>query len=84
MQKYSAEWVKQQAQEKGASWLVNHDCSLCGVDVGYVINDDDVSYRSGCGCSWSPDRQSSFQDIADWLAMQSSDDIRDKIMARLY
>lgn len=83
MQKYSADWIRQQAQEKDASWLVNHDCSLCGTDVGYIINGDAVYYRSGCGCSWSPDRPSSFQDIAAWLAMQSSDEIRDRIMSKL-
>jgi hypothetical protein len=83
MQKYSAEWVRQQAQEKGASWLVNHDCSLCGTDVGYIINGEQVSFRSGCGCSWSPDRPSSFEEIAEWLQMQKSDEIRDRIMAKL-
>lgn len=82
-EKYSAAWVREQTNEKGATWLVNHDCSLCGVDVGYIINGDEVSFRSGCGCSWSPDRPSSFEDIADWLAMQSSDEIRDRIMAKL-
>lgn len=83
MQKYSAKWVKQQAQEKGASWLVNHDCSICGVDVGYIINGDYVAFRSGCGCSWAPDRESSFEEISEWLQMQRSDEIRDGIMSKL-
>ncbi len=83
MEKYSADWIRQQATEKKASWLPNHACGLCGVDVGYLIYDQDVFYRSGCGCSWSSDRPSDFGEIANWLAMQSSDDIRDKIMAKL-
>ena len=83
VEKYSAEWVKEQAHAKGAGWLTNHDCSLCGIDVGYIIHGEHVAYRSGCGCSWSNDRPSSFGEIADWLAMQSSDEIRDKIMEGL-
>ena len=78
---YSAEWVKQQAA--GKHWLDHHDCSLCGCVVGYSFDGDDVYFNPACGCSWGPSERRSFQDIADWLAMQSSDDIRDKIMSRL-
>lgn len=76
--KYTAEAVRELA--KGKNWLDHHDCSFCGQMVGYMINDDEVDFRSACGCSWSPDHPSSFQDIANWLAMQSSDEIRDRIL----
>ncbi len=82
-EKYSAEWIREQAQEKGAHWLVSHDCSLCGVDVGWIIDGDYVAYRSGCGCSWSPDRPSSYAEIARSLEIQRSDEVRDQIMADL-
>lgn len=82
--KYSAEWVKAKVDSMGARWLTNHDCSLCGVAVGHVFYDDDaVFYRSACGCSSSPDRPSSYAEIAESLAMQSSDKIRDSMMAGL-
>ena len=79
-EKYSAAWVKEQLADK--TWLPHHDCSLCGVWVGYPIHGDEVSFRSGCGCSWSPSRPSSYGEIAEWLAMQRSDEMRDKIMSR--
>lgn len=78
MTDYSAEAIKQRAQ--GKVFLDHHDCSICGGMVGYVMGGERVVFRSSCGCSWSPDRESSFQDIADWLAMQSSDEIRDRIL----
>lgn len=89
--KYSANWVREQVAAKQATYLENHDCSLCGVLVGYNFLPPataqalgtEVTYQSACGCSWSPDRPSSYEDIADWLAMQSSDAIRDKIMEGL-
>jgi len=83
VQKYSAEWVRQQAIANGATWLPNHDCACCGVYVGYVISGEQVFYRSACGCGWSPQQPSSFREIAEWLAMQSADEIRDRIMERL-
>ena len=84
MKKYDAEWVRDQARSKGAIWLDHHRCSLCRVMVGYVIHDDEVEFHSNCGCTdWTPRRPSSFQDIANWLAIQSSDEIRDRIMAGL-
>jgi len=79
--KYSAAWVAQQAA--GKSWLDHHDCGVCGAMVGYLINDGRVAFCPGCNCSWSPPEPSSFEAIADWLAMQSSDEIRDRIMAGL-
>jgi hypothetical protein len=81
--KYSAEWVRGQAAAIDAQWLDHHRCGLCNKMVGYPIRGDEVRFRSACHCSWSPDRPSSFQDIADWLAMQSSDEIRDRIMEGL-
>ena len=80
VEKYTADWVEEQARLKNASWLHNHDCCLCGVPVGYVIYGSDVLYRSSCDCSWSHDRPSSFQEIADWLAMKRGDEVRDQIM----
>lgn len=39
-----------------------------------------VFFNSGCDCSWSPPRPSSFGEIAAWFEMQRSDEIRSKLM----
>ena len=81
MEKYSEAWVREQTN--GKTWLGSHACSLCGEWVGHEIHGEYVEFRSACGCSWSPNRQSSFAEIARDLAMQKSDEIRDRMMARL-
>lgn len=86
--KYSAEWVEDQVREKKANKLPHHDCAICGQWVSYkfypVMNDKyDVRFFSSCGCGSAPPQPSSFAKISDWLRMQSTDEMRDKIMSRL-
>jgi hypothetical protein len=81
--KYSAPWISQQIGER--SWLPVRACSMCGTDIGYVVNGTSVWFRSDCDCvSYeTPDRRSSFDEIADMLAMQYTDEHRDERMARM-
>lgn len=85
MHKYSAEWIKEQAQLKGACRLDHHNCCICGVMVGYDIAGDLVQFDANCDCTtyYSPPRPSSFEDIADWLARCDFDVTRDRIMEGL-
>ena len=80
MEKYSADWVREQAGE--AMWLDHHRCGGCGAMVGYHLNAGGVFFDPTCDCgpAWEGPRPSSFEEIADWLRMQSSDEIRDRIM----
>jgi hypothetical protein len=82
-EKYSASWIRQLAIDKQATYLKHHECSLCGAPVGYVIYpiSDTVLWNGNCGCGgWSGLRGESFETIALFLKMQSSDEIRDKIL----
>jgi hypothetical protein len=82
--KYSAEWVRQQAA--GKTRLDHHDCGGCGYMTAYLFDGDNVYFDPGCHCSSygpSPFEPCSFKDIANWLAMQSTDEVRDRIMSRL-
>lgn len=83
-EKYSAAWVKEQSV--GKTRLEHHDCGGCGYPTAYIFNGDAVYFDPGCHCFGSgpaPFEPRSFQAIADWLSMQSSDEVRDRIMARL-
>lgn len=79
----TGEQVREAVQKAGLTWVTNHDCSLCGVDVGYVINGDQVFYRSGCGCSWSPDRPISWDEVAEFINMQKRSGPWGDVMARV-
>lgn len=81
--KFSADWIREQLDPMNTNTLLHHDCSICGVWTKYVFYPDGtVLYVSSCGCSWSTPRQSSVEDVAGWLAMQSSDEIREKIWSK--
>lgn len=43
---------------------------------------DRIAFRSGCGCSWSPDREITWADPADWINMQPQEEWREKLKAR--
>jgi len=82
MSAISAEQVKSAALAAGLSFVVNHDCAICRVDVGYVIDGEKLFYRSGCGCSWSPDREIPWQEAADWINLQSDEKVRRNVASR--
>lgn len=85
-EKYSAKWVESEVRRRGARNLKVHNCSMCGYPCGYLFGADDdlppVVYDSGCDCtrgySYCP---SSYEDVAALLRMQSSDEIREKLMS---
>lgn len=66
----TGEQVKEAVKKAGLTWIPHHDCSICGQDVGYIVNGDDLYFRSGCGCSWSPDRPCSWDEAAESINMQ--------------
>jgi hypothetical protein len=80
--KYSAEWVAEQVAANGYTQLDHHDCSMCGYICRYVFEPRNVVYFDpGCYCtSGSGPRFASYEDVAGWLAMQSSDEIRESIL----
>lgn len=66
----TAEQVRNSVKAKKINWVDHHDCGICGIMVGYTIDGDDIRFRSGCGCSWSPDRPVSWQEAADHINRQ--------------
>lgn len=96
--KYSEPWLRTLVVANGYSKLLHHDCGGCKYWVRYLFlppyeeSPDprvgprrDVFFDPSCNCSSHHDdpRPSSFQEIADWLKMQSSDEIRDRILSRM-
>jgi hypothetical protein len=48
----TANELKAQAKLKNIEVYPVHDCSMCGYPCGYVIDGDNVSYDSGCYCTY--------------------------------
>jgi len=83
MEKYSAEWVQEEL--KGKKWMPLRRCSMCNQAIGYIQEEGLLSFASSCGCTrgYTPAEPRSWDSIVSTLAMQSSDEIRDKIMETL-
>jgi hypothetical protein len=83
--KYSEEWLRNHVAENGYNRLTTHPCSLCGVNVGWLFGEEaephEVVHQSACGCVITPHRPTSFTEIAEAFAMQSSDEIRERMLA---
>lgn len=83
MEKYSAEALRATVAANSYRMLDHHDCAICGVMVRYYFGPDgEVEFDPSCGCvSGDNSRPSSYEEIADWLAMQSSDEMRERILS---
>jgi len=63
--KRNAKEFEQKAKEKGITKWNMHDCSICGYKCGYIIRGDKVTYDPGCDCVNGPERESSWDHLAD-------------------
>jgi len=69
----SAYDIEMAIQKSGVEFVPSHDCTICGVPVGWVICHMSglVDYRSSCGCSYSPNRPSSYREMSETHNMQT-------------
>ena len=83
MEKYSAEWIKEQVGTRTRLPLRN--CTLCNTELYYLVKEDRIFFDGNCDCvSYTTQLiESSWDKLAATFALQSSDEIRDKLMERL-
>jgi hypothetical protein len=63
-------------------WYVNHhECGCCGEWTRYLI-DAQVLYDSSCGCSSSRPTPRSWDEVAEFVNMQSRPEIKKEIALR--
>ena len=60
----------------------HHPCGLCGYMTAYVREDENLSFDSGCDCTYQaggllPRR---WEDAADWIEMQSTPETKSRLM----
>ena len=67
----TAKQVCEAVEQAGITRIDHHDCSICGHMVYYSVNQGQLFFNSGCGCSWSPARPSSWEEAAEYINMQS-------------
>lgn len=62
--------------------IQHHKCSLCDCWVHYQVENGELFFAPGCGCSWSPMEPREWQDAADWINVQDNDKARNAIRAK--
>lgn len=65
------EQVANAVREAGITRIEHHNCSICGHMVCYTVDQGQLFFNGGCGCSWSPPQHRSWDDAAEYINMQS-------------
>lgn len=73
----TAEDFKKQIKIINKSFWLHHNCSICGVMVGYVFVKDEVFYDSGCDCGYNPNSVTprTWDEIAEYYNRQDNEKI---------
>lgn len=78
----TGEQVRAAVMAAGLTYIPHHDCGCCGEWVAYTVHDGDLYFNPACGCSWSPAEPRTWDSAADWINMQSNEDVRAELMAK--
>lgn len=69
------EEFKKQAKLKEITFWKSHNCGICDVEVGTEIENGEASYRSACGCAWSPNHSYGWNYVAERYNRQTNEDV---------
>lgn len=75
--KFTAERFKAQAESRSLTFWPIHECSICGVWVGFVFKNGQSCYDSACSCVPFATNYHSYgwQFVADMYNMQTDPEI---------
>lgn len=63
--------LKELCRANGVSFIPHHECGICGQSTGWYLFKRwppyEVAYSSSCGCGDSDARQSSWQEVLEWV-----------------
>ena len=83
-EKLTGDEVKEILQKRNATFIPWHNCSICGVPIGYVMKGELVYYKPGCGCiDHGTLEPRTFDDIANGYNMQDNDEARTSILGKI-
>lgn len=81
-QKVKAKEVEDAVKAAGITRIEHHDCSICGHMTYYSVDNGNLFYHPGCYCGdvFRPKEPRTWSHAAEWINMQSSEYIREKLM----
>lgn len=78
----TAQHVKEAVTAAKITYVLHHDCGVCGEWVSYLVQGENLYFDSSCGCVRSHLRVSSWEDAAEWINMQSNEEAKAEIMKK--
>lgn len=78
----TGEQVRAAAMAAGITHIPHHECGCCGELVFYTVYDGDLYFNPACGCSWSLAEPRTWDSAANWINMQTNEDVRVRLMAK--
>lgn len=87
MNKVTAEQIRESVIKNNIRFFPIHSCGLCNVPIGYSFFKYncpyEVTFDSSCDCASSGPRQSSFEDVAEHINMQTSEEYVNELLTQL-
>lgn len=82
MHAVTATQVKAAIRKKyGMGFIPHHECGICEATVGYYQNSDtDLWFDSSCDCGGGGGHCATFQDLANFINMQTNENARKHLM----
>jgi hypothetical protein len=78
----TGEEVKKACLAAGITNIDHHNCSMCGYMTRYFVEGEDLFFDAGCDCTRRQVcSRRSWQDAADWINLQTRDEIKQRISA---
>lgn len=77
----TAEQIRDAMIAADITYVSHHECGCCGSMVSYTRIDKQLFFNPGCDCSWTPPQPREWQDAAEWINMQSTQEVKDELAA---
>jgi len=70
----TADEVKESVQRNKIDYIAVRDCSICGFEIHYLIEQGQVGLNTGCDCvSYGNITEVTWEDLAETVNMQTQD-----------
>lgn len=75
--------VKQAMYNADINIVDHHRCAICDEMTYYFTRGDDIYFNAACGCARSAPQKREWDDLANWINIQTNDDARLSIAKRV-
>jgi len=82
MKEVTGEDVKQAVLAAGLVSIPLRECSMCGVEISYLVEGGVLFFDSSCGCEQAPPKRVKWEALANLINRQTEEKHRLSLMAK--